>query len=59
MATPRRGRFRLRRRFAGAMTPTFARELRATLLQVQWAASSVIVLALAGAVLVAGLGVRS
>ncbi len=58
MATPRRGRFRLRRRrFADVVTPAFARELRGTLLQVQVTASAVIVLVLVGAVLVAGLRV--
>lgn len=58
MGMPRRGRFWLRRRrLAGVETPAIARELRATLLQVQWAASAVIVLALLAAVLVAGLRV--
>ncbi|WP_116952950.1 hypothetical protein [Jiangella endophytica] len=58
MPMPRRGRFRSRRRrFADVVTPVFARELRGTLLHVQWAASAVIVLALLGAVLVAGLRV--
>lgn len=59
MATPRRGRFRSdRRRFAEVLTPAFARDLRGTLLQVQWAASAAIVLALLAAVLVAGLRVQ-
>ncbi|TDD68604.1 hypothetical protein E1262_15240 [Jiangella aurantiaca] len=53
---PRRGRFRLRRRrFADVVTPAFARDLRGTLLLVQWTASALIVLVLVGAVLVAGL----
>ncbi|WP_157574709.1 hypothetical protein [Jiangella muralis] len=52
MATPRRGRFRSdRRRFADVLTPAFARDLRGTLLHVQWAASAAIVLALLAAVL--------
>jgi hypothetical protein len=59
MATPRRGRFRAsRRRIGEVLTPSFARELRGTLLQVQVAASVTIVLALLGGVLVAGLSVR-
>lgn len=53
---PRRGRFRLRRRrFADVVTPAYARELRGTLLLVQWTASAVVGLALVGAVLAAGL----
>jgi hypothetical protein len=59
MAMPRRGRFRVpRRRFGDVMTPTFARELRGTLLHVQVAASVTVALALLGGLLIAGLDVR-
>ncbi|PZF81574.1 hypothetical protein [Jiangella anatolica] len=62
MEMPRRGRFRSRRRrrrrrFADVLRPTFARELRGTLLHVQWTVSVALVLAFLGAALVAGLRV--
>lgn len=58
MATSGRGRFRVpRRRFGDVLTPSFARELRGTLLHVQLAASVTVALALLGGLVVAGLRV--
>jgi hypothetical protein len=59
MATPRRGRFRVpRRRIGEVLTPSFARDLRGTLLQVQVAASLTVAVALLGGLLIAGLSVQ-